>query len=161
MIRAAGPDDIARICAIYNHYVLTTTVTFEEEPVSPDDMAQRVRDVQQAHDWLVFDGPRSGVCGYAYATRWKPRAAYRHSVETSVYVDVAEHGKGVGRALYRDLIERLRARSVHSVIGGVAGDNPVSVALHQSFGFKHVARLEQVGFKFGHWIDVNYFQLLL
>jgi phosphinothricin acetyltransferase len=159
-IRAASAHDVDRLCAIYNHYVLNDVATFEETPVSADEMRKRVEDVQSAFSWLVYeaDGP---VLGFAYAGRWKPRAAYRHSVELSVYIDPECVGRGIGKQLYADLLRRLRETNVNSVIGGVAGNNALSVALHHSFGFEQVAHLRNVGYKFGRWIDVRYFQILL
>jgi phosphinothricin acetyltransferase len=160
MIRSAGPDDADRLCEIYNHYVLTSIATFEEEPVSADDMRQRVADVQKHFFWLVYEDDR-GVAAYAYAGKWKARAAYRHSVELSVYVSPERQGLGIGRQLYAELLRRLRERNVRSVVGGVAGDNAASIGLHRSFGFEQVARFRDVGHKFGQWVDVTYFQLLL
>jgi L-amino acid N-acyltransferase YncA len=160
MIRDANDRDVDRLCAIYNHYVLHTVITFEEEPVSASDMAQRVADVQRQLPWLVYE-TGEGVVGYAYASRWKVRAAYRFAVEVSVYVDRDHHGKGIGKALYAALLERLREKKVHSVVGGVAGDNPASFGLHDALGFKRVAQFHEIGHKFGEWIDVTYFQLLL
>ena len=159
-IRSASSGDADRICAIYNHYVLTDIATFEETLVPVDDMRQRVEDVQKQLFWLVYEDAGS-VLGYAYAGRWKPREAYRYSVELSVYVDPERVGEGIGKQLYSDLLDRLRETQVNSVIGGVAGNNPMSIGLHRSFGFEQVAHLRAVGFKFGQWIDVRYFQLLL
>lgn len=159
-IRPARPEDVDRLCAIYNHYVLNDVATFEEEPVAPADMRKRVEDVQKLLFWLVYEVDGVAI-GFAYAGRWKPRAAYRFSVELSVYVDPNHLGKGIGKALYADLIAALRTTEVNSVIGGVAGSNPLSIALHRSFGFEPVAHLRSVGYKFGQWIDVRYFQLLL
>jgi len=159
MIRFATPADAKRLCQIYNHYVLHAVATFEEEPVSEEEMRRRIRDVQKDFFWLVYeDGDL--VVGYAYASRWKARAAYRHSVELSVYIDPERHGLGIGKQLYAALLGRLRERNLHSVIGGVAGNNAASIALHLSFGFQQVAHFREVGHKFGHWIDVTYFQLL-
>ena len=160
MIRFATPVDAKRLCQIYNHYVLTAVATFEEEPVSEEEMQRRIRDVQKDFFWLVYEEDDQ-VVGYAYASKWKARAAYRHSVELSVYVDPQQHGLGIGKQLYAALLDRLRERDVHSVIGGVAANNPASIALHLSFGFVQVAHLREVGHKFGQWIDVTYFQLLL
>ena len=159
-IRPAAAGDVDRLCAIYNHYVLNDVATFEEEAVSPVDMHQRVEEAQKQFFWLVYEN-EGAVLGFAYAGRWKPRAAYRYSVELSVYIDPKHLGKGIGKQLYADLLGRLRATKVNSVIGGVAGDNPMSIALHHSFGFEPVAHLRNVGYKFGRWIDVRYFQLLL
>lgn len=161
LIRAARADDVPRICDIYNHYVLHAVATFEESPVSREDMRGRIDDVQQQLFWLVYDDDADGVIGYAYAGPWKTRAAYRFSVETSVYIDAAHCGRGIGRSLYAELLTRLRGTRVHSVVGGVAGDNPASFALHESCGFRRVARFEEIGHKFGQWVPVTYFQLLL
>jgi phosphinothricin acetyltransferase len=160
MIRSATADDAERLCAIYNHYVLTDVATFEEEPVPLEEMRQRVEEVQKHFFWLVYEDG-GDVIGYAYAGKWKARAAYRYSVELSVYVRQGQHGRGIGTQLYAELLRRLREKDVHSVIGGVAGDNAASMALHRSFGFEPVACFRDVGHKFGRWIDVTYFQLLL
>lgn len=160
-IRSARSADAGRICAIYNHYVAHAVATFEEEPVPAEEMQQRINDVQQHFFWLVSETDDDGVIGYAYAGKWKARAGYRFAVEVSVYVDPAHQGHGIGRALYAELLDRLRQTHVHSVVGGVAGSNPASVALHESFGFQRVAHFQEIGHKFGEWIDVTYFQLLL
>ena len=160
MIRFAAPADATRLCQIYNHYVLTAVATFEEEPVSEEEMRRRIGDVQKDFFWLVYE-EGDQVVGYAYASKWKARAAYRHSVELSVYLDPERHGLGIGKQLYAALLDRLRERDVHSVIGGVAANNPASIALHLSFGFVQVAHLREVGHKFGQWIDVTSLQVLL
>jgi L-amino acid N-acyltransferase YncA len=160
MIRSAEPADADSLCEIYNHYVRTAVATFEEEPVSADDMRRRVAEVQTHFFWLVYEDGE-GVAGYAYASKWKARAAYRHSVELSVYVSPERQGLGIGRQLYAELLRRLLERDVRSVVGGVAGHNAASIALHLSFGFEQVAHFRDVGHKFGQWVDVTYFQLLL
>jgi L-amino acid N-acyltransferase YncA len=160
MIRSAEPGDADRLCEIYNHYVRNAAATFEEEPVPVEEMRQRVEEVQKHFFWLVYEDG-GDVVAYAYAAKWKARAAYRHSVELSVYVSPERHGRGIGKALYAELLRRLRDTDVHSVIGGVAGNNPASFALHLSFGFEQVAHFREVGYKFGQWIDVTYFQLRL
>lgn len=160
-IRPSSTADAARICAIYNHYVANTTISFEEAPVDEDDMARRIEDVQQAGlPWLVLtlDGK---VVGYAYATQWRARPAYRHSVESSVYLDAELHGQGWGTALYRHLVDALRARGLRTLIAGIAQPNERSVALHERLGFRKVAHFSEVGFKFGRWVDVGYWQMSL
>ncbi|MYM94947.1 arsinothricin resistance N-acetyltransferase ArsN1 family B [Duganella vulcania] len=160
MIRPATPDDASAIVAIYNHYIATTTISFEEHPVAPEDMAGRIRDVTTHLPWLVYelDGE---VLGYAYATKWRARSAYRFSAETSVYVKFGQGGKGIGSALYKVLLEELRAREIHMAIGGIAQPNEASVALHESLGFEKVAHFKQVGRKFDRWVDVGYWELQL
>ena len=160
-IRPATAADAARIAAIYNHYVATTTISFEEEPVTADDMTQRIADVGASRlPWLVMlDGDK--LIGYAYATKWRVRAAYRFAVESSVYLDPEYAGKGGGTVLYEALLAELRERGLHVAIGGIAQPNEASVRLHERLGFQKVAHFSEVGLKFGRWIDVGYWQLKL
>lgn len=160
MIRPATPDDASAIVDIYNHYVATTVISFEERPVTPDEMAGRIRDVTADLPWLVYEA-EGVVVGYAYATKWRVRSAYRYSAETSVYVAPGLGGKGIGSALYKNLLEELRAREIHLAIGGIAQPNPASVALHERLGFEKVAHFKQVGRKFDRWIDMGYWELRL
>lgn len=160
MIRPATPDDAAAIVAIYNHYVATTVISFEELPVTTEDMAGRIRDVTTALPWLVHE-VEGRVIGYAYATKWRVRSGYRFSAETSVYLAPGQGGKGIGSALYKTLLDELRAREIHMAIGGIAQPNPASVALHERLGFKKVAHFNQVGRKFDRWIDMGYWELQL
>ncbi|WP_147693138.1 arsinothricin resistance N-acetyltransferase ArsN1 family B [Vogesella mureinivorans] len=160
-IREATPDDAAAICAIYNPYIEYTTISFEEKPVAVSDMAERIASTQaQGLPWLVAEAS-GDMLGYAYATRWRARPAYRHAVESSIYMRQATVGQGVGKLLYRELIRRLAMLGLHTVIGGVAQPNPASDGLHRALGFRQVAHFEQVGRKFGRWLDVAYWQLPL
>ena len=168
MIRPVRQSDAAQIAAIYNHYVATSTISFEEDAVSEAEMVRRIRDVSAVYPWYVeVDGADDGdadhqrVLGYAYATAWKARSAYRFSVESTVYLDPACRARGVGRRLYAALLAELRERGVHLVLAGIALPNPASIALHERCGFVKVAHLEQVGRKFDTWVDVGYWQLLL
>ena len=158
MIRAATTDDAAAIVAIYNHYVLHTTISFETEAVSSAQMAQRIADVQAAGlPWLVLE--QDGVLlGWAYATRWRVRHAYRFAVEVSVYLHPEAGGHGYGFALYQQLFAQLQALGIHCVIGGIALPNPASVALHEKMGMRQVAHFQEVGFKQDRWLDVGYWQ---
>ncbi|MDB5933376.1 MAG: phosphinothricin acetyltransferase [Massilia sp.] len=160
-IRDVNVKDAESIASIYNHFVLTTSISFEETEVSAIEMAGRIADVQAAGlPWLVaeIDGV---VAGYAYATKWRVRHAYRFSVESSVYLAPDQAGKGIGTTLYRVLLDRLRAGGYHLAIGGIALPNAASVALHEKLGFEKVAHFSEVGFKFGRWTDVGYWQLVL
>lgn len=160
MIRRATIDDATQLCDIYNPYVLGTSITFEEQPVTVEDMTQRVQDTVQSLPWLVWEeGQR--LVGFCYASKWKGRCAYRHSVESTIYLRPDVMGKGVGSQLYGALLDELRQRQFHTVIGGIALPNQASVGLHEKFGFEKVAQFKQVGNKFGQWIDVGYWQLLL
>ena len=160
-VRPATVADAEAVASIYNHYVTNTIVTFEEEPVPVPDMASRMEQVAAASlAWLVAELDRR-VIGYAYAGRWHTRAAYRFSTEVTVYLDREHVGKGVGSHLYAALFPMLRARGVHAVLGGIALPNAASVALHERCGLEKVAHLREVGFKFGRWIDVGYWQRTL
>ena len=161
VIRAVAESDASPIAEIYNHYVATTVITFEEEPVSAPEMARRIGDVASASlPWLVAE--REGrVAGYAYASQWKARSAYRFSVEVTVYVHPGCPRLGIGRHLYEELLSALKARGIHAAFGVIALPNEASVTLHERFGFAKVAHLSEVGFKFGRWIDVGYWELML
>lgn len=160
MIRPATIADAAAIAAIYNHYVATTTITFEEAAVSESEMASRIDTVSAKLLWYVCE--RDGaVVGYAYATPWRVRSAYRFSVETSVYVAPGHAREGIGEQLYRAVIEALRVKENKVVIGGIAQPNPASVALHEKLGFEKVAHFKNVGRKFEQWVDVGYWELQL
>jgi L-amino acid N-acyltransferase YncA len=160
MLRQCMPSDAAQVCDIYNHYVRETVVTFEESPVLEADMARRISDVTAQLPWLVWETDGT-VTGYAYATSWKTRAAYRHCVESSIYLAPEATGRGLGSRLYAALIAELRHRGLHCVIGGAALPNPASAKLHERLGFEQVAEFRQVGFKFGRWINVAYWELML
>lgn len=152
--------DAESIRAIYNHYVEHTTVTFEEQPVTTAEMQSRIAAVLEKLPWLVLEHD-GAIAGYAYASPWKTRSGYRFAVESSIYLAPAQTGRGFGSRLYANLLENLRAWNVHCVIGGAALPNPASVTLHEKLGFTKVAHFRENGFKFGHWIDVGYWQLLL
>ena len=157
-IRDAGAEDAKAICDIYNHYIEHTFITFEETLLKVDEMRQRIEDVAaQQLPWLVAES-NGVIAGYAYAGKWKGRCAYRHTVEITVYLAQDFTGRGLGVQLYGALFDRLRAGSIHVAIGGIALPNAASVALHEKMGMKKVAHFEQVGHKFGEWIDVGYWQ---
>lgn len=159
-IRDVLPSDAEAICAIYNPLVLNTIISFEEAAVPVPDMVSRIETISAKLPWLIAE--RGGaLLGYAYASRHRERSAYRFSVETTAYVEERTRGKGVGRELYTALLTRLKAMSVHAALGGIALPNPASVAFHEKCGFKKVAHFEQVGLKFGQWVDVGYWQIVL
>jgi phosphinothricin acetyltransferase len=155
--RAADADAIARI---YNHYIRDTIITFEETDVTPQEMARRIAEVTVRYPWLV--GEENGaVAGYAYGAQWADRSAYRHSVQSSIYLAHDATGRGLGTQLYQALLARLRQQPIHAVLGGISLPNAASVALHEKCGFEKVAHFSEVGFKFGRWIDVGYWQITL
>ena len=160
-IRMATAEDAAAVAAIYNPYVADTCITFETEPVQAAGMAARITEVLDAGlPWLLA-ADAAGAAGFAYASKWKGRCAYRFSVESTVYLHRGHTGRGIGRALYGRLLEEIRARRMHAVIGGIALPNAASIALHERLGFRKVAHFEQVGYKQDRWVDVGYWQLLI
>ncbi|HEY9053664.1 MAG TPA: GNAT family N-acetyltransferase [Rectinemataceae bacterium] len=161
MIRPATENDAAEIAAIYNHYVLNTAVSFEEEAVSVEEMGGRIREKMKSHPWIVYVS-RGEILGYAYAGQWKERAAYRHTVEDTVYVKPGETGRGIGWQLLGCLLEALAEDpEVHAIMAVIALPNDGSVRLHEDLGFGKAAHFSEVGFKFGRWIDVGYWELIL
>lgn len=161
VIRPATVDDADAIACIYNDYVLNTVITFEEDEISSQQMAERIDEVNSASlPWLVAE--QSGrVVGYAYATKWKARSAYRFSVESTVYLEQSVVGQRIGHKLYAALFVLLKEKDVHVVVGCITLPNPASIALHEKFGFKKVAHFEEVGFKFKRWLNVGYWQVIL
>ena len=160
MIRPVSPDDAVQICEVYNHYVAATVITFEEEPVSGAEMSQRIADTTTTYPWLVTENDGS-IAGYAYATAWKIRSAYRFTVESAIYLKPELTGQGIGYELYKALIAELRGRRLHCVIGGIALPNAASVALHEKLGFEKIGHFREVGYKLNAWVDVGYWELVL
>jgi L-amino acid N-acyltransferase YncA len=159
MIRKANQADSKTIAAIYNHYVKNTIITFEEKEVTSNEISKRIENVfSESLPWIVAEN-NGKVIGYAYATKWRVRSAYRFSVESTVYLEHTSVGNGFGGILYKELLSLLEASRIHVVIGGIALPNPSSIALHEKFGFKQVAHFKEVGTKFDKWIDVGYWQL--
>jgi len=159
MIRNATVEDAQAIGDIYNHYVLNSIITFEETAVSIGEMRERILSTTKKWPWIVFeiDGE---IIGYAYASEWKSRCAYKHSLESTVYLGPKAGGKGIGTILYRDLLKRLEKLNIHAVIGGISLPNAASVALHEKLGFEKIGQFKEVGNKFNQWIDVGYWELL-
>lgn len=160
MIRNVKPTDAEAIANIYNHYIENTIVTFEETPIDAHEMRKRIIAITEKLPWIVFEKD-SLVVGYAYASEWKSRCAYKYSLETTVYLKHDESGRGVGSILYQELISRLKAMNYHALIGGISLPNEASVALHEKFGFEKIAQFKEVGNKFDQWIDVGYWELIL
>jgi L-amino acid N-acyltransferase YncA len=162
LTRPSLDTDLPAIAGIYGHHVLHGTGTFETEPPSATDMATRRQDVLNRQlPWLVAE--QDGVVvGFAYGNWFKPRAAYRYSVEDSIYLAPDQQGRGVGRALLAELLAQLEARGVRKVMS-VIGDsaNAGSIGLHTALGFEHVGVIEACGWKFNRWLDIVLMQKTL
>jgi phosphinothricin acetyltransferase len=156
-IRPAGEADVAGIAAIYDEQVRTGISTFDLEPPPASYWSHRLASEEPGDHFLVADVD-GAVVGFAYAGSYRPRPGYRLTRETSVYLDPAVRGRGLGRRLYDDLLPRLAADGMHVALALVALPNPASVALHEACGFTHLGTMREVGHKFERWIDTAWFQ---
>jgi L-amino acid N-acyltransferase YncA len=159
-VRPGTERDGAACAAIYAPYVTDTAITFETEPPSAAEMAERIATAARKHAWLVLE-EEERVIGYAYGARLQPRAAYRWACEVSVYLDRGVRRSGGGRALYEALFARLRERGFRVAVAGMTLPNEGSVGLHRAMGFEPVGTYRRIGFKHGDWHDVAMAQLLL
>lgn len=158
MIRKALETDAQSIAKIYNHYIESTVITFEENQLSTNDIVERISKANTLKlPWLVAE-ENEELIGYAYAAPWKERTAYRFSVEVTVYLAEPATAKGWGSMLYESLFSELRTLPIHSAIAGITLPNPASIALHEKFGMEKVAHFHEVGYKFDRWLDVGYWQ---
>lgn len=161
MIREATNKDSRSIASIYNHYVSHSAATFEETEVNVSEMAKRVEKVQkEGLPWLVAED-NAEVIGYAYAAKWHQRSAFRHTVEVTIYLSPALVSNGIGTELYTALFAKLLKRRIHAAIGVITLPNAASIAIHERFGMTKVGHLHEVGYKFGNWLDVGYWELQL
>jgi phosphinothricin acetyltransferase len=162
MIRPVKHSDAAQLAEIYNYYIANSTATFETETVVRIQMEDRIMRIQNdLLPWFVAENPKGIILGYAYASMWKERKAYKHSVEITVYLDHNVYSQGIGSQLYTALFNHLKTLGVHAVMGGISLPNKASVALHEKFGMTKVAHFSEVGYKFGEWVDVGYWQAIL
>jgi L-amino acid N-acyltransferase YncA len=157
-VRAASEADAAAIAAIYAPYVRDTAVSFEAEPPSAAVMGKRLAKTLETHPWLVAVSD-DGVGGFAYAGKHRERAAYRWTVDVTVYVSDEMGRRGIGRALYRVLLDVLRRQGFRSAFAEIVLPNPGSVRLHESSGFKLIGIHKDVGFKLGRWHDIGYWRI--
>ena len=158
VIRLAEESDAEGVLSIYAPVVRETAISFELEPPSIEEMRERIRSLRGRLPWLVcVEGPE--VCGYAYADRFRTRAAYQWSAEVTVYVNPTWRRRGVGHALYSSLLAVMRLLGYRSAFAGIALPNPPSVALHEALGFRPAGVFRAAGFKLGRWHDVGWWQL--
>ena len=156
-IRAADPADAGEIARIYRPYVSDSVVSFELDPPAAEVMAERMAAAGDVYPWLVATGPQK-LLGYAYGGLHRTRPAYRFSVEVSVYLDEAARGRGLGRRLMTALLDELSSRRFNVALAGTTLPNPASIALFTSLGFEEIGVFREVGFKFGAWRDVSWWQ---
>ena len=161
LIRQVQLADAQRITEIYNPYITGSTITFEEEPVTAEEIQRRIGSILSIPlPWLCAMYEET-LIGYAYASRWRERSAYRFVAETTIYMDSRYSGQGFGVELYRELLNQVKKAGIRIAIGVIALPNPSSVTLHEKLGFVKAGHFSRVGYKFEQWIDVGYWQCFL
>jgi L-amino acid N-acyltransferase YncA len=153
-IRDARLTDLPHVREIYNHYVLNSTVTFDETPMTLAALRKKFEKLRQlGMPFIVAENPAGQLLGYAYVYPWKEKAAYRFTVENSIYLGPASTGKGLGKVLLGELIERSRAAGIKEMIAVIADKGAdASIGMHKKFGFKEIGQMGKVGFKFDRWL---------
>jgi L-amino acid N-acyltransferase YncA len=160
-IREAQEDDLSAILDIYNDAIINTTAVYSEQPHTLQMRTEWYND-RIKNNFPVFIADVGGkVAGFSSFGHFRYGAGYKYTVETSVYVDVPFRGNGISKMLIQSLIDRAVEMNVHAIIAGISADNQISTNLHNSLGFKEVAHLKEVGHKFGGWLDLKFFQLIL
>ena len=159
-IRAAVATDLPHIREIYNHYVMNSTVTFDEKPMTIVALRKKFAAVEKlGFPYIVAESPSGQILGYAYVYPWKEKAAYRYTVENSIYLGPASTGKGLGKVLLGELITRSKAAGVKEIIAVIADKGAKgSIKIHKDHGFKDVGHMGKVGFKFGRWLGTYMMQ---
>lgn len=160
MIRLATIYDSEQILEIYAPYVETTTISFETIVPSKEEMKARIEHTLETNPWIIFEEDKY-IIGYAYASKHRERAAYKWAVDISIYVRQDSRGKGIGKELYTKLLSILKLQGYCNVYAGICLPNESSVGLHEYFGFKKIAHFNKVGYKFGKWHDVGWWELFL
>jgi len=160
MIRQVELQDAKAITNIYNEYVLHSVATFDTEPVQEEEMRARIAEISSRFPYFVYEEDKE-ITGYCYAHTWKEKAAYKYTLETTVYLSPRYKGKGIGRQLMERLIEECRAGGYHALIACITEGNEASYSLHEKLGFRKVSHFEKVGLKFGRWLDVVDYELII
>ncbi len=164
LIRTFQERDVGGACRITNHFIEHTPVHFGTTAMSEAEFAGVWREGCGRYPWLaaeVIEAGDTALAGYAKAGVWRAREAYARTAEVSVYLDPERTGRGLGRALYAELLTRLRAAGFHTAVAGAVLPNEASGALHESMGFAYVGKFKEVGRKFGSWHDVGWWQVML
>lgn len=160
MIRSVKPSDAKVLVEIYNDYILNTTISFETEPLTVEQMSHRIEGISAHCPYLVWEDDGE-IAGFCYAHQWKERAAYHNTLETTVYLSPRHFRKGIGTQLMKHLIEDCRKNGFKVLIACITANNEASIKMHEALGFKQVSYFSQVGEKFGQLLDVVDMQLTL
>jgi len=160
-IRQAEPKDLPTILEIYNEIIVHTTAVYDNTPHTIQ-MRTAWFEAKKAENFPVYVAIHNDeVCGFSSIGPFRNWAAYKYTVENSVYVDTRFRGRGIGKMLMIPLIQAAKERNMHAVVAGIDATNSASLHLHQVFGFQQVAHFKQVGYKFGKWLDLIFMELLL
>ena len=162
MIRNVTLNDSSALSELYNYFIRTSGATFDEIEITQEEMGKRIKNIHfdKHFPYLVYE-EEGDVIGYAYASSFRERNAYRFTVESTVYVNPKYFGKGVGKALYVELLSQIKSQGFHLVVGVITLPNEASVRLHEQMGFQKAGQLKEVGYKFEQWRDVGFWELLL
>ncbi|MDO7172691.1 GNAT family N-acetyltransferase [Mariniflexile sp. AS56] len=159
-IRPVTLADAQQLVDIYNYYVMHSIVTLDLVPFSKEDFEEKINTISACFPFIVFE-EENEILGYAYANTFRTKPAYKNTVELTIYLKHTALGKQVGKKMYTELLQQLKQRNFHVVIGGLTLPNDASIKLHENFGFEKVAHFKEVGFKFDKWHDVGFWQLTL
>ncbi|QQR39140.1 GNAT family N-acetyltransferase [Devosia rhizoryzae] len=154
-------SDVPAITTIYRHYVDHTAITFDTEAPGEEAIAEKYAGLKRLGHPLIIAEREGRTVGYAYASFYRPRAAYRFTCEDSIYLDPEEKGRGIGKALLTELLEQSRAFGFKQMLAVITADTANSIAIHEKFGFKRVGYYEAVGLKFDRWHDIVHLQRAL
>ncbi len=160
MIRPVTIEDAPAITKIYNYYIEYTSISFEVKPLDISEMRMRIQEIAAHHSYLVYE-ENGEILGYCYAHPWKERAAYNHTMETTIYLNPQYKSRGIGTSLMKALIDLCRDNGYHALIACITGSNKESCEFHSKLGFQKVSYFKEVGYKLGTWHDVVDYELLL
>lgn len=159
-VRDAVPEDVSQLLAIYNEAVRSSTATFDLEEQTLEERLEWFSTFGEKYPLIVAETEQE-IIGYCSLSPFNKKPAYKHTVELSIYLSPSHRGEGVGSLLMQKIIERAQQLGVHSIISLITAGNTPSIKLHQKFGFQFAGKLREVGYKFGEWLDVEYYQLLV
>lgn len=160
MIRQIITSDIPEILPIYNYHVQNTVVTFDIIPLSLEQFTEKVKRISNEFPFLVYI-ENNEILGFTYASKWRQKPAYNHTVESTVYTKNSAQRKNIGTKLYHELLKQLTVKGYKIVIGGISLPNEPSIKFHEKFGYEKVGHFSKVGKKFDKWVDVAFWQLNL
>lgn len=160
MMRPVTVADAQQLVAIYNYYVIHSIVTLDLVPFSAEDFEEKISTISSQFPFIVYE-ENDEILGYAYASTFRTKPAYNKTVELTIYLKHNTLGKQIGKKMYSELIQQLKAENYHVLIGGLTLPNDASVKLHEGFGFEKVAHFKEVGYKFDKWHDVGFWQLTI